>query len=145
MPKPKINLDCPLCRCIMRRHPAGYFLCPECSSMFCLYGGPEKAALIERKLAALKARQQPATHEEMITQRVHASKVKPSAWTVHIFKKDGKEGFLCFCQEFKPFDSYVYAHWNERVTHECEKCKAKFRIQGGKVMVTKNPVGEFAK
>ena len=145
MPKSKAKLDCPLCRCIMRRHPAGYFLCPECKSMFSLYGGPEMAETIRLKLAALEARQQPQTHEQAIRQRVDARKVRPSAWTVYTFKKDGQEGFLCFCEQFKPFDSYVYAHWNERVTHACETCKSKFAIQGGKVTVLKNPCKEFSK
>ena len=58
-PKFKVHLDCPLCRCIMKQHPAGYFTCPECLSMFSPYGGPDKADLIALKMAAHRAKPNP--------------------------------------------------------------------------------------
>jgi len=58
-------------------------------------------------------------------------------WTVPVEKRNGEEGFQCFCNSFKTFDSYVYAHMNERLTHECDKCGSKFSIKNGVVKVLK--------
>jgi len=58
-------------------------------------------------------------------------------WTIPVEKRDGEEGFQCFCNGFKKFDSYVYAHMNERLTHECDKCGSKFSIKNGVVKVLK--------
>lgn len=131
----KVNLDCPLCHCIMKQHPAGYFICPECKGMFSLYGGPDKAESIHRKLLARRVQ----THEQWLATKLEPVKKRRAAWTLPTEKRDGQEGFQCFCNEFKRFDSYVYAHMNERLTHECEKCGSKFSIKQGVVRVLKSP------
>jgi hypothetical protein len=49
------------------------------------------------------------------------------------------KGFTCECGEFHHFVGYVYAHWDIRLTHECEKCGAKHSIRLGRAELTRKP------
>lgn len=55
--------------------------------------------------------------------------------------KDMPEGFKCGgCGTFHKFDAYVWAHWNERLTHTCE-CGVVVDIVGGGISPHKQRQG----
>ena len=39
-------------------------------------------------------------------------------------------GYACKCGKFNKFPPYVYAHWDEELTHECE-CGKTYTILRG--------------
>lgn len=72
--------------------------------------------------------------------KLEPGKKRRGPWTLPVEKRKEGEGFQCFCNDFKKFDSYVYAHMSMRLTHECDKCGSKFSIKNGVVKVLKTPV-----
>jgi len=44
---------------------------------------------------------------------------------------ENPKGFTCECGEYIQYSGYVYAHWNDVLTHICEKCKRKHVIIQG--------------
>lgn len=79
----------------------------------------------------------PQTHEQYLATKLEPAKKRREPWMLPVEKRKEGEGFQCFCNDFKKFDSYVYAHMSERLTHECDKCGSKFSIKNGVVKVLK--------
>lgn len=51
---------------------------------------------------------------------------------------ENAKGYNCkTCGERHDFPAYVYAHWGEMLTHECDKCGAKHRILSGRATQVK--------
>jgi hypothetical protein len=44
------------------------------------------------------------------------------------------KGYKCLCKEFNSFSSWVYAHWDERITHACD-CGRQNVIRRGRVLL----------
>lgn len=42
-------------------------------------------------------------------------------------------GYICKCSQEHKFDLYVYAHWDDKLTHRCGLCRRKNIIIRGKV------------
>lgn len=43
------------------------------------------------------------------------------------------KGFTCECGTWHAFPSYVFAHWDDRLTHTCPECKAVHDVRRGVV------------
>jgi len=48
------------------------------------------------------------------------------------------KGYKCECGKFNEFHAWVYAHWNELITHHCE-CGRKNYLCEGDVARTMKP------
>ncbi len=49
-----------------------------------------------------------------------------------------ERGYTCKCKRAQLFTLYVFAHWNDEITHQC-KCGRKNKIKGGKVKIGNDP------
>ena len=43
------------------------------------------------------------------------------------------EGYTCVCGEIHKFPTYVYAHWDDPLIHNCPKCGKPNEIVDGEV------------
>jgi hypothetical protein len=57
---------------------------------------------------------------------------------VPITESGKPKGFHCHeCKKYHEFDAYVFAHWQDRLTHECDVCGAKHAIRSGNVTMVR--------
>ncbi len=46
-------------------------------------------------------------------------------------KTELPKGYTCTCGTEHAYPGYVYAHWNESLTHTCETCQAQHEVIRG--------------
>lgn len=50
-------------------------------------------------------------------------------------------GYKCRCRKFNTFSVWVFTHWNERITHQCE-CGRRNELVRGRVILVGEPASQ---
>jgi len=50
-----------------------------------------------------------------------------------------EKGYTCKCGEFHPYVSWVFAHWDVKLLHSCDKCKRENTLLRGEVVSSRMP------